>query len=273
MEIDIPKLEIDKRNYDKRKKIISKIKDTKIQINENIIENNKNKEKINKYLENEKFINKNIKINENINNINNIISILNNEKNNNSDNKSIINKNLILKNKTIEDYNILIKKFKKQENINFIHNTYMKSMHRDGLPSYLLKKSIHLINNYLQNLLSYVDFDLIFDEELNLKMKSKIDNNTYNAIEGSGKERTFHACALKMALRKINHTSKPNFILFDEIMIKMVDKSIDEFSNFLYDLKNHIDKIILIEHIHHIDYDYLINVTKDKNGISSLSMD
>jgi energy-coupling factor transporter ATP-binding protein EcfA2 len=72
-----------------------------------------------------------------------------------------------------------------------------------------------------------------------------------------------------MSLRKINNKSKPNIILVDEIINKIVDKSVDEFIDLLYELKKHINKIIIIEHVHQMKYDYLINVKKDKNGISS----
>lgn len=268
----VNKLESDKNNYDKKLSIESRIKDIRIKIKENKTENDKKKEKLNKYLENKQFIDDNKKINEEINNLNkNILNISNNIKEFNNL-KIELNNNIVLRKKVIDDYEEKIEKFKNQEKSEFINNTYMKSMHRDGLPTYLLKKSIHIINNELNNLLSNVDFNLLFDNELNLKMKSKNDEQEYNAVEGSGKERTFNSCALKIALRKINNTSKPNFILFDEIMTKLVDNSVEEFTEFLYELKNHIDKILLIEHIHQIKYDYLINVSKDKNGISTLNI-
>ncbi len=264
-------MDINKKGYEERKKIELDIKDIKIIINEKIISNNNDKILLEKYIENRKFIEENIKINFDIKNIESHIQELNDKRKNINNDKLNINRNIILKNKSLDDLKEKIELYKEQERTDFIHNTYIKSMHRDGLPTFLLKKSIHIINNELMNLLSNVDFNLFFDNELNLKMKSKIDENSYNAVEGSGKERTFHACALKMALRKINNISKPEFILYDEIMNKLVDKSVDEFTDFLYNLKNYIDKIILIEHIHQIKYDYLINVEKI-NSISFLKI-
>ena len=93
-----------------------------------------------------------------------------------------------------------------------------------------------------------------------------------NAIESSGKERTFIACALKIALRKINRRSKCNIIMMDEIMGKLLDESVGQFLEFLNDLKNEIDIIIIIEHTHTIDYDYIIEVSKNDDGVSSLKM-
>jgi hypothetical protein len=46
-----------------------------------------------------------------------------------------------------------------------------------------------------------------------------------NAIESSGKERTFCALVLKIALRQINVKSRPNFIILDEIMGKLYENS------------------------------------------------
>jgi len=269
---EIYKLEKEKEDYNKRLKLESNVKDIKIKINEIIEKNNKRKDEANKYLSNRKSIEENKEINETIDKIN--ISVDELEIDIKSTNNKLfeLKQNISLNEKMIEDYNKSLKKYKIQEELEFIYTTYTKSMHRDGLPTYLLKKSIHIINNELGILLSNLDFNLLFDEDLNLKMKSKVSNKSYNAVEGSGMERTFNACALKMSLRKINNTSKPNIILFDEIMNKLVDKSVDEFISLLYELKNHMDKIIIIEHIHQMKYDYLINVEKDKKGISSFNI-
>jgi len=268
----INNLEKNKNDYNKRLIIESKIKDFKISIKDKIENNNRIKDKIKKYENNKISIIENIKINKKIDGLTHEIDEMTKNSNNLRNKQLDINKNLIIKRNTIKTNNELIDKYKKQEKLDFIHTTYMKSMHRDGLPTYLLKKSIHIINDELMILLSNLDFNLLFDDNLNLKMKSKINGKTYNAVEGSGMERTFNACTLKMALRRINNTSKPNIILFDEIMNKLVDKSVEEFTELLYELKNHIDKIIIIEHIHQMKYDYLISVKKDKNGISSFEL-
>jgi hypothetical protein len=55
----------------------------------------------------------------------------------------------------------------------------MKCVHRDGLPTYLLKKSIHIINQELNNILLDVNFTLFFDNELNLLWKNKCVTGHY----------------------------------------------------------------------------------------------
>lgn len=269
---EIYNLENEKNKFDKKLKLESSIKDIKIKINKNIEENNIRIDKANKYNENKRFIDENKEINSKIDEISNDIETLTKELDKQNNNLFEIKQNILLKEKEINDNNKKIEQFKKQEELDFIHSTYMKVMHRDGLPTFLLKKSIHIINNELNILLSNLDFNLLFDEDLNLKMRSKSSNKSYNAVEGSGMERVFNACVLKMSLRRINNTSKPNIILFDEVMNKLVDKSVDEFIELLYELKNHLDKIIIIEHIHQMKYDYLISVEKDKNGVSSFEI-
>ena len=160
---------------------------------------------------------------------------------------------------------------KKQDEV---MTTYMKCVHRDGLPTFLLKKSIHIINQELAKILSDVDFTVYFDSELNLKMSA--DNRldvAQNAIESSGMERTFTAVALKIALRKVNNKSKPNFILLDEIMGKLVDDSVEMFITLLDNIKEQVDKLVIIEHVHPINYDVLIEVEKDIEGISTLNIE
>jgi DNA repair exonuclease SbcCD ATPase subunit/DNA repair exonuclease SbcCD nuclease subunit len=166
-----------------------------------------------------------------------------------------------------------IEKYKEQIRKDEISNAYLKAVHRDGIPTFLLKKSIELLNTDLNNLLTNVDFTVFFDDELKLRLstKNRLDVSQ-NAIESSGKERTFIAVALKIALRKINTNSKCDFIIFDEIMGKLLNNSVDQFIEFLTDISKNIGKLIIIEHNHPIPYDALIEVAKDEEGVSTLTL-
>lgn len=174
-------------------------------------------------------------------------------------------------NDDIADIKARIDAYVKQMRVDEIRKVYMQTIHRDGLPTYLLKKSIHVINQELSNLLTNVDFTVFFDEELVLKLSSdsRLDV-TQDAVESSGKERTFAALALKVALRKINKKSKPDFVMFDEVMGKLYAESVDEFMEFLNDISKELGKVIIIEHVHTINYEAIIEVSKDAEGISSL---
>jgi DNA repair protein SbcC/Rad50 len=203
----------------------------------------------------------------------NIIVVSNNIRTlSNSNNEK--EKSILLIQNSIKDISTKIKKFLTQKRKEELLKEYQKCIGRDGLPTFLLKKSIHLINNELNQLLSNVDFTLYFDENLTLRMSAndRLDV-TQNAIESSGKERTFCSLALKVALRQINIKSKPTFIVLDEIMGKLIENSVQEFTDFLDVLKGKFKKIIIIEHVHPINYDRLINVKKNNNLISSLSFE
>jgi DNA repair exonuclease SbcCD ATPase subunit len=219
-------------------------------------------------------IENNKKIKEDIDTVNDMITLLEEDIKTKTTEKTDIEKKIAVLDNEIERILKDITIYEKQMSRDEILDEYMKCVHRDGLPSFLLKKSVHLINQELTNILTDVDFNLYFDEELNLKLAHDIKvEASQNAIESCGMERTFAAIALKMALRKINNKSKPNFILLDEIMVKLLNASVDKFITLLDSIKTQVDKLIIIEHIHPINYDVLIEVTKDESGISSLKIE
>lgn len=136
------------------------------------------------------------------------------------------------------------------------------------MPSFLLRKSINIINDELRNLLDDVDFDIFFNDELILELVHDITpNQSIECVTSSGMERTFSAIVLKLALRKINTKSKPSFLIFDEIMGKLNKKNVEKFNNLIEQIKLSIDNIIIIEHQNMINYDYIIDV-KSENGVS-----
>lgn len=187
---------------------------------------------------------------------------------------TLYDKEILLKENEITNISDKIKKYLKQKKREELLKEYQRCISRDGIPTFLLKKSIHLINKELNDLLSNVDFTLFFDENLILRMSAddRLDVSQ-NAIESSGMERTFCSLALKIALREINVKSKPTVIFLDEIMGKLIETSISEFVNFLDVIKDKIKKVVIIEHVHPINYQVLIKVKKDKNLISSLSIE
>ena len=186
------------------------------------------------------------------------------------ENKKLENSTLLINN-NINELNIKINKFIEQENKKKLYSEYENCLNRDGIPTYLLKKSIDIINNKIRDLLSQVDFDVYFNDNLQLKM---IDmGSEINIIEGSGSERTFTSVMLKIALRSINTKSKPNCIFYDEIFGKLKGKYVNLMKEMLNSIKNDIDKVIIIEHKEKIDYDYMIDVVRNENGISKLSFE
>lgn len=186
---------------------------------------------------------------------------------------SDIEKNIIIKEKEIETISNKINRYLKQKKKDEIFKEYLRCVGRDGLPTFLLKKSIHLINKELIELLSNVDFTLFFDENLILKMSAndRLDAEQ-PAICSSGMERTFCSLSLKIALRTLNIKSKPTFIFMDELTGKLYNESVQLFMDFLEDIKTKIGKIVIIEHVNNVNHNMLIDIKKDQNLISSLSV-
>lgn len=250
----------------KSKELVLKIENVKLNVN-------LAKNKIEKYDENLKSIEKNKLIEKKLEIFDNDIKILNDEKLALLDELSDVKEaSALLKEKIKENQkNIIL--YKKQVKQDSIFKEYSKCISRDGLPTYLLQKSKDLINNELEDMLTNVDFNVFFDDELKLKMYSKNRKDiTQCLLSSSGKERTFGAIALKMALRTINTNSRPNLLLMDEVMLKLKNHSIEEFNNMLLSLKTKIDKILIIEHVHDVPFDVFITVEKDENGVSSLAI-
>jgi len=242
-----------------------------------------NLEKINslfdRYNEQIEYIKTNKIIEEDIKKIKN--SIDEKELSKNEINDEVINITTLINDdkKNINELKLKIEKFKEQVKKEELLKEYQNMIHRDGVPSFLLKNNINIINTEMSNLLSDVadvDFTLFFNDDIQLKMFHNIKpDSCINAVESSGMERTFTALILKFCLRILNNKSKPTFLFMDEITAKLSNgeniRSIDKFIDLLETLKKKIDKIIIIEHIHEVNPDMILNVKKDKEGISYVS--
>jgi len=179
------------------------------------------------------------------------------------------------KKQTIATNNDLMAKFEMQEKRDYVFKVYEECIHRDGIPTYLLKNmAIPKINIELGKLFEELNFKVWFDlSDLKLKMAYNTSpNSVINAISGSGKERTFASICLKFALNQINAKSKPSIFLLDEIMGKLTDDSVTEFIDILHKIKEKTKKLLVVEHKYEISPDHIIEVTKDDRGISKLEI-
>jgi len=165
--------------------------------------------------------------------------------------------------------------YKEQEKHDELIKLYESCVHRNGIPKQMLTSYIiPKINETLDNILSISPFTVWLDEN-DLKPKlvfSDRPNSIVDCISSSGKERTFSSIVIKFALNQINVKSKPAIFLLDEVMGKLDDNSVEEFKEILQLIKNHMRKVIIIEHKHEVNPDYVINVLQDSDGISSLNM-
>jgi hypothetical protein len=171
----------------------------------------------------------------------------------------------------------LIVDFKAQEYRDQVMNLYKKCVHRDGIPRQMLANHIiPKINLTLESILSVAPFKVWLDQD---DLRPKLAYNgrpsaIIDCISASGKERTFASVVLKFALNQINVKAKPTIFLLDEVMGKLdLEGSVEEFIEILHMIKNNMKKTLVIEQIHEINPDYLINVQLDEEGISSLTIE
>jgi DNA repair exonuclease SbcCD ATPase subunit len=171
----------------------------------------------------------------------------------------------------IKNYKETIEKYLEQQRQELIREEYQNCIHRDGIPSTLLKKLIPKVNMYLQGYTEDIDFNVFFDNELFFQMSKKdTPEIIQNVISGSGMERVFACICLRLALRFMNNRSRPNILLLDELFGKLSERNAINFINLMNKVKQDIDKILIIEHAYGdiINPDYLIMVDKDDNGNS-----
>ena len=171
---------------------------------------------------------------------------------------------------------LLIEEFKLQEYQDSVMALYKKCVHRDGIPRQMLSNYIiPKINLTLENILSVAPFKVWLDlDDLRPKLVYN-DRPTavIDCISASGKERTFSSVVLKFGLNQINVKAKPTIFLLDEVMGKLDENSVEEFIEILQLIKQNMKKVLVIEHTHEFNPDYLINVELSSDGISSLTLE
>jgi len=177
----------------------------------------------------------------------------------------------------IKNNETLIEDFKVQEYRDTVMNLYKKCVHRDGIPRQILSTYIiPKINLTLENILSVAPFKVWLDID-DLRPKLVYHNrpdSIIDCISASGKERTFASVVLKFGLNQINVKAKPTMFLLDEVMGKFdLEGSVEEFIEILQLIKSNMKKVLVVEHVHEINPDYLISVQLDDDGISSLILE
>jgi DNA repair exonuclease SbcCD nuclease subunit len=177
----------------------------------------------------------------------------------------------------IKNNETILAEFKIQEHRDMVMNLYKKCVHRDGIPrQMLINYIIPKINLVLDEVLSVAQFKVWLDVD---DLRPKLVYNCRPAaiidcISASGKERTFASVVLKFALNQINVKAKPTIFLLDEVMGKLDEEgSVEEFIEILQIIKKNMKKMLVIEHKYEINPDYLINVTLNEDGISSLEIE
>ena len=81
-----------------------------------------------------------------------------------------------------------------------------------------------------------------------------------------------HQVRKEHALVSINKKSKPRLFLLDEVTGKLLNESVQEFIDLIYSIKKRVNKLVIVEHTHDIEPDYVLDVEKDENDISTVTL-
>ena len=176
--------------------------------------------------------------------------------------------------KEIGDIKVRLVLFAEQERQEGLLKAYEKCIHRDGIPTMLLKQYLSVINIQISNLLENMKFTLFLNDQLQFKMfNHKREDAVMNVLQGSGMQKTFASLVLRLALRQVNNKYRNNMLLMDEILGKLDPNHLERFGELVARSKEQIDKLVIIEHGYGdtINPDYVINVTTDKLGVSTMS--
>jgi DNA repair exonuclease SbcCD ATPase subunit len=272
--IEIGELTNDKNDVEKRKELQNELDQIPTKIQNEELKIDILQKKIDNYDNSLKQIEENKNIEKGIKAAKDKILVLESEESEEKENVFINKTNVGNKQQTIKYNERLIIDFKEQEYQDTVMNLYKKCVHRDGIPRQMLGNYIlPKINATLENILSVAQFKVWLDPDTfrpKLMYYSR-PKSIIDCISASGKERTFSSVVLKFALNQINVKAKPTIFLLDEVMGKLdLAGSVDEFIEILQLIKNGMKKVLIVEQVHEVNPDYLINVELDENGISSL---
>tara|TARA_Y100001938_G_scaffold137593_1_gene202004 strand:+ start:39908 stop:43060 length:3153 start_codon:yes stop_codon:yes gene_type:complete len=144
---------------------------------------------------------------------------------------------------------------KECENLNTsysVYDLYMKAVHSNGIPSNLINRSLPVINQEIQKILSnVVDFEVMFENE-DTKLDILIKHPKYDArpIEmGSGAEKTIAAMAIRLALLNVSTLPKGDIFILDEPGTALDEENMEGFIRILDIIKSEFKTIFLISHL------------------------
>jgi DNA repair exonuclease SbcCD ATPase subunit len=269
----IGELTNDKNEVEEREKLILRNESIKTEMENLKLKIDKENQLLDEYNKNLEQIDENKKTNDKIRQAQDRIREINQERELLFNKINSKNNDIYQRQHQINEITNNINKFKNQERVENKFKVYQSLIHRDGIPTKLLKQhSIPVINRTLSKLLENVSFNVWLDpEEITLKMAdiSKTDA-IIDCISGSGMERTFSAITFKFCLNELNIKSRPSLIILDEVTGKLVDESVELFVELLSIIKKKIENILIIEHTHDVQPDYYVEVFKNEYGISEL---
>ena len=226
-----------KNKIDNEKKITELKNKKQILVdNKSAIENNS---KIEEEISNLKDVQKNYKLN--IYNIDNSI-------------RDVSGKIMLAVN-NIETLTNRLESIKKAENDYKKYSIYLQAVHRDGIPSEIIKRKIPIINSKINNIISKI---ANFKVELEIKENGDIKEFFYfnddksdklSLSMGSGSQKFISTVAIRDALHFVSCLTKPSFCAIDEGFDTLDAEKKQSIIDVLEYLKGKYKNILIITHL------------------------
>ena len=272
----ISKLKEDREKYDIKtkteiKKSVIELKLTQLRTEykeKNLIltEYNKNNEAIDK--------NNNIDIE-----IRNVDFSLKNKRNTKELNLSLIEnkKNNISNNKNFIDERIkIIEQIKEEDKVIRHWKIYLDMIGKNGISKMVLRKTLPIINANITRLLTDVcDFnvELFINEKNDVNFYLIKDGVRSDLTSGSGFEKTASALALRSVLGNMSTLPKINILVIDEVLGRVAKENYENMKTLFEKILENYDAIIQISHLNEIkDWHGKHIVVSKENNISKIHL-
>lgn len=247
----LSKMSEEKKNSDLYDRLTLSKDKTDIEIDRMRVDYKEKNNLLKDYEKNSTFIEENRKLESTILGYNQLIATLETERDNSKTKIQVLESDITIKEKAIEDNKNMIVQIKKEEDVLKIFEVYGKMIGKNGISKLVLSSVIPIINYELIRLLDEVcDFEV----QLEINDKNEVDfllikNDVIKKLRtGSGLETTLASLALRSVLGRISTLPKPNVIVFDEVLGKVANINLDQVKIFFDKLKKMYDTILLISH-------------------------
>ena len=151
-----------------------------------------------------------------------------------------------------------IESIKKAENDYKKYSIYLQAVHRDGIPSQIIRRKIPIINSKINNIISKI---ANFKVELSIKENGDIKEYFYynddksdklSLSMGSGSQKFIATVAVRDALHFISSLTKPSFCAIDEGWDSLDSSKKQSVVEVLDYLKTKYKNVFVITHLQEI---------------------
>lgn len=152
--------------------------------------------------------------------------------------------------KEIEDFEILSAEYQ-------IYDYYCTAVHKDGVPSEIVRIALPRVNAEMKNILTMFNFnfdaEVVYDDEtqkVQIYVTKDSDQETKIVVElGSGAQKHIIATVLRIAFSKVSSVPSPNFFINDEGFASFDKENLQQLPKLFELLKSYYKHVILITHL------------------------